>query len=82
MNALARMLRAVGRAIRTAARTVEVVAGMAMIAFGLYALKEIIDIIRGLQPVAGATPAVAVALLAVACFIGVTYGVHVIRKGF
>jgi len=82
MNALVQMLRAVGRAIRTAARTVEVVAGVAMIGFGLYAFKEIVDIIRGVQPIAGATPAVAVTLLVVAGLIGVTYGLHVIRKGF
>lgn len=82
MNALVRMLQAVGRAIRSAARTVEVVAGMAMIAFGLYAFNEIVDIIRGIQPISGATPAVAVTLLAVAGLIGVTYGLHVVRKGF
>lgn len=76
------MLQSMGRAIRRAARTIEVVTGVAMIAVGLYAFKEIVDILRGLQPVGGTPPGVALTLLGVACLVLVTSGVHTIRKGF
>lgn len=74
--------KSVGRGIRNMARAVEVVAGVVLISFGALAFREIVQIVRGVQPVSGATPGVVVALLTIGCVAGVCYGVHVVRKGF
>jgi len=82
MNALARLTRAVGRAVVGATRRVEVAAGLVLTFVGLVMLRELGDILSGVQPVSGASPVVPIILLAAAAAAAIGFGVRFIFKGF